>query len=379
MGNFQPTSAQLCTWSMLGGSRGGAPRSWRERDATSDRVETCLVLTQHTAPRPGAVATGSVGPAACGGGVGSANYAILPGIMIGAVEPLLYIGATAYAKTGRGVFEVPLERLGVLRFNDFPHYSTVDIIGLHGDTDSYELAITATHSGGPADEHFFIMVHVKFTVSGDPNDPSTRRTCEKKADRVRCVFRPLVADGTLDDADGGNDHRTYFKQSWLVNVLYSADFTRDENPELAAFVRPVVERFQELLRTPDHLLFLCHASEDKDFVDWLAERLDAEDVDIWYDRREIRAGDSIVERINDGLASASHVVVVLSQAAIRKPWVSRELSSALMMQVQDSSVRVIPVLRERCDMPTLLSDIRYADCGSDRESGFMALIEAIGV
>jgi len=295
------------------------------------------------------------------------------------VEPLLHIGPTTYAKTGHGVFEVPVERLGALRFNDLPYYSTVEIGGLHGDTHSYDLAITATHSGGPADEHFSIMVHVNFTVPGDPKDPATRRTCERKADRVRRVFRPLVDDGTLNDADGGNDHRSYFEQSWFVDVLYSAYFTRDDNPELSAFVRPIVERFQELLQTPDQLLFLCHASEDKDFVDWLADRLDAQDVDIWYDRREIRAGDSIVERINDGLASASHVVVVLSQAATRKPWARRELSSALMRQLHDSSVRVIPVLRERCDVPPLLSDIRYADCGSDRELGFTALIEAIGV
>lgn len=301
------------------------------------------------------------------------------GVRIGAVDSLLRIGATTYAQTGHGVFEVPLERLGALRFNDVPYYSTVEIGGLPGHTDSYKLAVTATHSGGPADEHFSIMVHVNFTVRGDPKDPATRLTCERKADRVRRVFRPLVADGTLDDDDGGNDHRSYFEQSWLVGVLYSADFTRDENPEVSAFVRPVVERFQDLLRTPDQFLFLCHASEDKDFVDWLADRLDAEDVEVWYDRREIKAGDSIVERINDGLGSASHVVVVLSQAATRKPWVTRELSSALMRQLHDSSVRVIPVVRERCDVPPLLSDIRYADCGSDRESGFRDLVEAIGV
>jgi hypothetical protein len=295
------------------------------------------------------------------------------------VEPLLQIGTTTYVKTGHGVFKVPLERLSILRFNEVPYYSTVEVDDLPGNLDSYELAISATHGGGPTNEDFTIFVHVHCTVRGDARDPATRRACDRKANRIRRVLQPLVDVGTLDDGDGGNDHRTYLTNCWLVNVLYSASFTRDANPELAKFVRPVVERFEELLRTPDQLLFLCHASEDKDFVDWLADRLDAHDVDIWYDRREIRAGDSIVERISDGLASASHVVVVLSQAATRKPWVRRELSSALMRQLYDSSVKVIPVLREPCNRPQLLSDIRYADFGLDRETGFQALIEAIAV
>jgi TIR domain len=296
------------------------------------------------------------------------------------VEALLRIGETTYTKTGHGVFKVPFERLGTLRFNDVPYYSTVEVDDLPGDLDSYELVVSATHGGGPTNEDFTIFVHVHCIVRGDARDPATRRTCERKADRVRRVLRPLVDDGILDDSDGGNDHRTYFgEERWLVDILYTASFTRDANPELATFIHPVAERFAELLRTPDQLLFLCHASEDKDFVDWLANRLDAQAVNIWYDRREIRAGDSIVERIGDGLAGASHVVVVLSKAANRKPWVRREFSSALMRQLSDASVRVIPVLREPCDLPQLLSDIRYADFGLDREAGFAALIEAIGV
>lgn len=293
--------------------------------------------------------------------------------------PLLHIGSRTYTKTGAaGVFEVPLERLEDLRFIDVPYYSTVEIRPL-GGPGSYELNVSATHGGGPVNEDFTVMVHVGFLVPGDAKDVTARRLCERRSGRVQRVFRPLVANGSLDDADGGNDRRTYYNGKWFCDVLYSASFTRDENPELSTFLRPVVDRFQELVETPDLYLFLCYASEDRDFVDWLADRLDQQDVDIWYDRREIRAGDSIVERIGEGLVSASHFVVVLSQAASSKPWVRRELSSALMRQLDDASVKVIPVLRESCDVPALLRDIRYADCSSDQEAGFAALVEALVV
>ena len=66
-------------------------------------------------------------------------------------------------------------------------------------------------------------------------------------------------------------------------------------------------------------LFLCHASEDKEFVDLLANYLDSRDINLWYDKREVKVGDSIVSRINHGLDAASHVVVVLSKASVQKP------------------------------------------------------------
>jgi hypothetical protein len=51
---------------------------------------------------------------------------------------------------------------------------------------------------------------------------------------------------------------------------------------------------------------------------------------VGYDKREIKAGDSIVARVSEGLGAAAHLVVVLSRASVDKPWVQRKLSSALM-------------------------------------------------
>lgn len=124
-------------------------------------------------------------------------------------------------------------------------------------------------------------------------------------------------------------------------------------------------------------LFLCHASEDKEFVNLLASYLDSQNIDLWYDKREIKVGDSIVSRINEGLDSASHIVVVLSKASVKKPWFQKELSSALMKQLQDKSITVIPLLREDCKIPVLLADIKYADCRRSFDEGFQQMIDGI--
>ena len=97
---------------------------------------------------------------------------------------------------------------------------------------------------------------------------------------------------------------------------------------------------------------------------------------VWLDEREIRVGESIVDAINDGIQNATHFAVVLSKNSVNKPWVRRELSSALMRQLAEQSISVLPVRIDDSPVPVLLSDIKYADCRTDVESGFEAIVNS---
>lgn len=124
-------------------------------------------------------------------------------------------------------------------------------------------------------------------------------------------------------------------------------------------------------------LFMCHASEDKPFVERLIPRLNVVGLHIWYDKYEILVGESIVERINEGLKDAEYLVTILSPRSIHKPWVMREMSSSLMRQLSNKDVTILPVLLESCDIPLLLQDIKYADFTTSFEDGFNELTSAI--
>jgi len=124
-------------------------------------------------------------------------------------------------------------------------------------------------------------------------------------------------------------------------------------------------------------LFLCHSSEDKEFVDWLAGQLRAVGVRVWLDKWEIRVGDSIVQKINDGISTSDHLVVVLSQKAVRSRWVNEELSGGLLRNIESKGAFVLPVLVEDCEIPPLLSHRCYADFRTDRARGLSDLAEAL--
>ena len=90
-------------------------------------------------------------------------------------------------------------------------------------------------------------------------------------------------------------------------------------------------------------IYLAHASEDKDRVRPLAEYLMANGIDVWFDEWEIEPGDSLRQKMEEGLGAMTHFVVVLTETSITKPWVSKEIDVGLVQQVGGKS-RFVPLV-----------------------------------
>lgn len=125
------------------------------------------------------------------------------------------------------------------------------------------------------------------------------------------------------------------------------------------------------------LVFISHSSEDKIFVEKLATDLKKYHLPLWFDKWEIKVGDSIVEKINEALGIMTDLVLILSKKSVNSKWVKKELSTALMRKLKDNSVKVLPVLIEECEIPIIIIDLKYADFVLDYTNGFLDLIEAL--
>lgn len=125
-------------------------------------------------------------------------------------------------------------------------------------------------------------------------------------------------------------------------------------------------------------VFISHASKDKDFVDRLVSDLAARGVPVWYDKLDVRLGDSIPGKINSGISEAKYFLIVLSPAAVKSKWVREELNAALMRQVASTGTFLLPVLVEDCDVPPLLGHRRFADFRESYEAGLEELLEVFG-
>ena len=92
-------------------------------------------------------------------------------------------------------------------------------------------------------------------------------------------------------------------------------------------------------------IFICHASEDKnEFVRPLAEALRTKH-EVWFDEWSLVIGNSLLQKINEGLASCDFAVVVLSPAFFTKPWPQSELDGVFALE--DSTRKlIIPIWKD---------------------------------
>ena len=94
----------------------------------------------------------------------------------------------------------------------------------------------------------------------------------------------------------------------------------------------------------EHDVFICHASEDKDdFVRPLAELLQQQHIEVWYDEFSLSIGDSLTRKIDEGLARSKFGVVILSPDFFRKPWAKRELSGLTQREMVEDRSLILPV------------------------------------
>lgn len=89
-------------------------------------------------------------------------------------------------------------------------------------------------------------------------------------------------------------------------------------------------------------VFLSHASEDKPRLKKLKDRLESIGVTVFWDEDSIRWGESITEKINQGLLKSSFFIPFLTESFGRKGWTNKELNSAIAMNVNRKG-RILPI------------------------------------
>lgn len=125
-------------------------------------------------------------------------------------------------------------------------------------------------------------------------------------------------------------------------------------------------------------VFVSHASDDKPFVDRLVADLANHSVPVWYDKLDLRIGESVPGKINQGIADSKYFAIVLSPAAVTSAWVTEELNAALMIQIAKGGTFLLPILLKDCTIPPLLAHRRYADFRNDYDSTLKELLSLWG-
>lgn len=116
---------------------------------------------------------------------------------------------------------------------------------------------------------------------------------------------------------------------------------------------------------PGALVFLSHSSLDKALVGEVFSELQKQSLKVWFDQEEILPGDSITEKLNDGLSRSDIGVIFLSKNFLQSPsgWTEAEMNFFFQRRMRDPSKLFIVVNLDvsHQDLPPLIQDYRYID------------------
>lgn len=142
--------------------------------------------------------------------------------------------------------------------------------------------------------------------------------------------------------------------------------------------------------------YICYNRADADWVHRLATQLESETIDgnsasrhlkVFFDEWDIAPGDSLIDRMNEGMKKARHVLTVMSPEFIGADWPRFEWKHIVAQDPNNTQGRLIPLMlrdmsldgTERIDLCAPFRDLKYIDFrkASEFRRGFSELVRKI--
>ena len=124
-------------------------------------------------------------------------------------------------------------------------------------------------------------------------------------------------------------------------------------------------------------VFLSHSAKDKDTVHGIAERLKQDGLQVWFDEWEIKVGDSIPSKIDQGLEASRVLVLCMSANAFTSDWAELESQTFRFRDPMNKERRFIPLRLDDAEIKVSLAHFAYVDWRPDaRAQAYPKLLAA---
>jgi len=125
------------------------------------------------------------------------------------------------------------------------------------------------------------------------------------------------------------------------------------------------------------IAFLSYAKKDLLVAKRVAADLENNGIQVWFAQHEILVGDSIFERIREGILSADYLIVLLSQNSEKSVWVEREISVAFKKFGNKATSAIIPVAIDKTSDPRRFSNIEYVKLTDDYNQAIKEILKRV--
>lgn len=197
---------------------------------------------------------------------------------------------------------------------------------------------------------------IRFEINGHPVDPTNIGDALMQA-ALEDIKRQIQDEvGAICDPNTGEFPTIVVRGDSLDNLRISVE----GSPEVIERVKKRLgldgENEETMATSEAPRVFLCYTSSDVELAESIAILLQENGIDTWWDQWCITAGDSLREKIDEGLSECTHFLVLLTPHSIDKPWVNQEMDAGLMLKLKNEC-RFLPVRHSlpASDLPPLLA------------------------
>jgi small GTP-binding protein len=124
-------------------------------------------------------------------------------------------------------------------------------------------------------------------------------------------------------------------------------------------------------------VFISHSSKDKAVVRPIAARLKSDGLRVWFDEWEVRPGDNIYAKVEDGLEQSRVLVLCMSSQALGSDWARLEAGTFRFRDPLNKERRFIPLRLDNAQIKGSLAQLLFIDWrDGDHEQPYSKLLEA---
>ena len=158
----------------------------------------------------------------------------------------------------------------------------------------------------------------------------------RKAEAESAKLQQKIADKRKKRNDANKKLQSEQQREQKKQQRSIKDMQRHYEQRIAEIENASIPQFTEVSEGDEEYdVFVSHAWEDKEsFVDEFVLELESRNIKVWYDRQQIKWGDSMRKKIDDGLKKSKFGVAVLSPNYIAegKYWTKAELDGLFQLE-----------------------------------------------
>lgn len=124
-------------------------------------------------------------------------------------------------------------------------------------------------------------------------------------------------------------------------------------------------------------IYLSYSYHDKSKAEEIADRLKTTDLDIVSDYSNLSSDKYMFDEIRYSFHSSDFVLILLSKSLFESSNFKFEYSKDFFYHTRQRKVTIIPVLIEKCDIPSDLLEFEIFNLTNDFEKGFDRLLKRI--